>query len=96
MNPIVLIICVLYILVFAIEVKQWNTCPDRRAEIIGWSVLALHVLVYTAAYVYLSFSTGVTTILFNVWSTALRLHGAITLLSVSWARYRRQEHRNGC
>lgn len=96
MNPVILLVGLIYCALFVIEMRQWNQCPDRHAEIIGWAALALHVVIYTIAYYYLSFFDTLPTLFFNVWSSALRLHGGITLLSFSIARYLRSERRNGC
>lgn len=96
MNPVIAIVGLIYCALFYVEVRQWRACPDRRAEIIGWAFLALHVIVYTVAYYYLTIFDTIPTLFFNSWSSALRLHGGITLLSFSIARYLRSERRNGC
>ncbi len=96
MNPVILLVGLTYCALFVIEARQWRRCPDRHAEIIGWVVLSLHVVVYTTAYYYLSFFETIPTLFFNAWSSALRLHGGITLLSFSLARYLRSERRSGC
>lgn len=96
MNPVILITGLVYCVIFFVEVRQWRMCPDRHAEIIGWAMVAVHVAIYTIVYIYLSTTTSIPQIVFNIWSTILRLHGGITILSISWARYLRMEKRRGC
>ncbi len=96
MNPTSLITGVLYLALLFVELRQWNKCHDRRAEIIGWVVLSLHVALYTGAYIFFSVTSDVPALEFNTWSSALRLHGAITILTISIARCARMERRNGC
>jgi hypothetical protein len=84
-----------YMALLMISIWQVRACR-ARGEPYSWMVLALHGIVYYAAFFVDRMDGGINAQFWNIWSSSLRLHALITIVVIEFFRMKRMGVKHGC
>ena len=84
-----------YLALVLVEIRSLKICRER-GESIALLFVGLHGVIYYVTLALMKQAGQVDPVMWNTWSSALRLHGILTIVACALLHWRRLEKRNGC